>query len=282
MARTTLVPVLFAATDLSMKPLHGHAAAEHSAENDPEHGVNVVHEESGVVVVLKPSGIATQAPPGIDSMECRMRKWLDRRGGGYLGVPHRLDRPVSGVMLFAVTPRAARQLSRQFERRQIVKWYSARLELLAPRGIPGGEWAEWRDRIAKIPNEPRGRIVPPDEPCAESQEAVTQVRLSDAARPHGGGDRNVIEVDLLPLTGRMHQLRIQAASRGMPVLGDALYGSTRPFQEDRNQTIPYQTTPDQTTQTGSFVSPIALHASRIEYLDPDTRTRVVVNRPPTW
>ncbi len=242
-----------------MKPRQDHP--------DADRGVTVLHESSGVVVVLKPAGIATQAPPGIDSMEARMRKWIVGRGGAYLGVPHRLDRPVSGVMLFAVTPRAARQLSRQFERRQVGKRYVARLELVAVRETPGDGWAEWRDRIAKIPDEPRARIVPRDEPCEEAREAVTQVRLLEAAGLHEGGERSVIGVELMPLTGRMHQIRIQAASRGMPVLGDSIYGSTTAFRE---------------ASGGSIVPPIALHASRIEYLDPDTKSPVVVESPPPW
>lgn len=242
-----------------MKPHPDHA--------DAIRDVVVVHEASGVVAVLKPAGIATQAAAGIDSMEERVRRWLARRGGGYLGVPHRLDRPVSGVMLFALTPRAARQLSRQFERRQVAKRYVARLELAAARETLGEAWAEWRDRIAKIPDEPRARIVPPDETCEEAREAVTEVRLLDAARPCEGGERSVIRVELMPLTGRMHQLRIQAASRGMPVLGDSIYGSTTPFGKAAD---------------GSIVPPIALHASRIEYLDPDTRSPVVVESPPSW
>lgn len=239
-----------------MKPPHPHP-------DDAERGVVVIHESSGVVVVLKPSGIATQAPPGIDSMEGRMRKWLGRTGRSYLGVPHRLDRPVSGVMLFAVTPRAARQLSRQFERRQVSKRYVARLELRGPRELPGEAWAEWRDRLAKIPDEPRGRVVPAGESCEEAREAVTRVRLAAG----GIGEHPEIEVEFEPLTGRMHQLRLQAASRGMPVLGDSLYGSTAVFREAAG---------------GAVVPPIALHASRIEFLDPDTKSTVVVESPPPW
>jgi len=254
---TTLVPVLTATIDRSMKP----------QLDPPEADFTVLHEASGVVVVFKPGGIATQAPPGIDSMESRVRKWLASRGGNYLGVPHRLDRPVSGVMLFALTPRAARQLSRQFERRQVGKRYVARLELLAARETPGESWVDWRDRVAKVPDEPRARIVPAEEQCEEAREAVTQVRLLEASRPHDGGERSVLRVELMPSTGRMHQIRIQAASRGMPVLGDSMYGSTMPFQE---------------ASSGGIVPPIALHASRLEFLDPDTKSPVVVESPPPW
>ncbi|MEE3220671.1 MAG: pseudouridine synthase, partial [Planctomycetota bacterium] len=80
--------------------------------------VEILYEEGPCLVVLKPSGILTQAPPGIDSMEVRLKSFLSERdnkpGNIYLGVPHRLDRPVSGAMLFARHVRACRRLSEQF------------------------------------------------------------------------------------------------------------------------------------------------------------------------
>ena len=83
----------------------------------------VLLERSGVVAIAKPFGLATQAPAGFPSVESWLRDRLP--AGAYLGVPHRLDRAVSGVLLMATTPRAARQLSRQFERRQVTKTYVA-------------------------------------------------------------------------------------------------------------------------------------------------------------
>jgi 23S rRNA pseudouridine1911/1915/1917 synthase len=230
-------------------------------ESQPPQIAEVLHAASGVLAVRKPAGLATQAPSRFDSMERRVRDLpVVRDGTGYLGVPHRLDRPVSGVLLLAITPRAARQLSRQFERRQVRKTYRA---LLEPRRCDAtritGEWQEWRDRLAKVPDEPRGRVVGPDEACPEARDATTRVRLRSMPDASRLGDA-AVEVEFEPLTGRMHQLRIQSAVRGLPVLGDAVYGATLPFGE------------------GS----IALHASRIEFLDPDTKQPVVVECPPPW
>ncbi|MFC1758978.1 pseudouridine synthase, partial [Planctomycetota bacterium] len=68
--------------------------------------VDVLYEDDCVIVVNKPSGILTQSPPGIDSLEARVReyvRWKRRETGDvYVGVPHRLDRPVSGAMVFAL------------------------------------------------------------------------------------------------------------------------------------------------------------------------------------
>jgi 23S rRNA pseudouridine1911/1915/1917 synthase len=183
-------------------------------------GVVVLHEVSGVMAVLKPAGLATQAVVGVDSMEARVRRLLQDRGDGiYLGVPHRLDRCVSGVMLFATTRRAARKLARQFERREIVKRYLALVQPPGSGRLPkvGDRWV---DLLAKVQDEPRGCLASASDPSAkEACTAVVAVWRAEAA----------IAVELQPETGRMHQLRIQAASRSMPILGDRLYGSTQPL-----------------------------------------------------
>ncbi|MEI6241235.1 MAG: RluA family pseudouridine synthase [Planctomycetia bacterium] len=208
------------------------------------------------MAVAKPAGLATQAPPGIPSVEAWLRGRLEP--GAYVAVPHRLDRAVSGVLLLAVTPRAARKLSRQFERREITKTYLALVAGEAADAVAaGGE--EWRDFLVKVPDEPRARVAAAAE--ADAREAVTRVRI--LARPFPG----TLLVGLEPLTGRMHQLRVQAASRGLPIVGDALYGATEspipafaPAADPRRR-------------------PIALHAWRITYADPDSCEPTCVEAP---
>lgn len=228
----------------------------------PEPEPRVLHESAGVVALDKPPGLATQAPPGIASVE----SWVRRRmagPGGYVGVPHRLDRAVSGVLLMAVTPRAARQLSRQFERREVGKHY---LALVRDAGhFADAAVAEWRDVVEKVPGEPRARIAAAG--AAGGREAVTRARL--VARVGDAAREPLLLLLLEPLTGRMHQLRVQAAVRGMPIAGDALYGGpaaaewgSAPRAEDpRNAAV-------------------ALHAWRIRYRDPDGRQPVTVEAAP--
>jgi len=245
--------------------------------------MRIIRESAGVIAVWKPAGIATQAPPGIPSAEAWLRARL--HGGdprGYVGVPHRLDRGVSGVVLFAATPRAARKLSRQFERRQIRKTYLA-VVAATPRGAahaeelargavgtacaagpPAGHGpagTRWHDFLVKVPDEPRARIATADEP--QAREAVTFARLV----------RRVAEDSLLlelePVTGRMHQLRLQAATRGLPMLGDDLYGGpVVPWGEGEPPAV-----------AGPGDERIALHAVRIAYADPDAGDAVVVEAP---
>jgi len=219
--------------------------------------IEPLHSASGVLAVCKPAGLATQAPPGCDSLERRVReegRLLDT--GGYLGLPHRLDRPVGGIVLLATTPRAARKLSRQFERREIVKHYRGLLEPAAgaSRPRPGELWRDW---LAKVPDEPRARVTTVDDPAA--REAVTRVRVVTDA-----GSR--LDVLLEPTTGRMHQLRIQAASRGLPIAGDRLYGAAGRWEQPADPRA----------------ATIGLAATAIEFTDPDTLERVMIRLEPPW
>lgn len=213
----------------------------------------VLLEQSGVVAIHKPAGLATQAPSGIASVEGWLRDRLGRGDDGYLGIPHRLDRAVSGVLLLAITPRATRKLSRQFERREVKKTYLAVVEPVSTATPPpAGAIGEWRDFLRKIPEEARSEIVSAASPGA--REAVTAVHRQATVAG------TVLRLE--PHTGRMHQLRLQAASRGLPIVGDELYGG-RPLG-------------------GGDVRerPILLHAWRIAYADPDSGERVEVEAAP--
>lgn len=224
----------------------------------------IVRHESGVIAIHKPAGLATQAPPGIPSVESWLRDHL--HGGdasAYVGIPHRLDRAVTGVVLMATTPRAARKLSRQFERREVTKTYlavvSRPVDHQAESGGTGGvglEAREWRDFLEKLPDEARSRVADAATPSA--REAVTLARrLTSAGDPPAGW----LVLEFQPLTGRMHQLRLQSASRGLPIVGDDLYGGLPLAAGDVRE------------------RPILLHAWRIAYADPDTAERIEVVAP---
>jgi len=234
--------------------------------------VEVLFERNGVLAINKPAGLPTQAPWDIESAESQIRQQNfhrlfeealasgeTRHPGGFLGVPHRLDRAVSGVMLLALTPRAARQLSRQFERRQIKKTYVAIVE--STEALPVSEEPFiWRDAIRKVSGEPRVEVV-------KTHDSHVKLAFTKGFVLVSSKDRCVLK--LHPETGRMHQLRIQAACRGMPIVDDALYGNTATKEIS---TIRHK--------------PIALHAWSIEYDDPENKQKIAAQAPipetPIW
>ena len=219
----------------------------------------ILLEDGPLLVVNKPAGLLTQAPPGIDSLEHRVKDFLTVRdqkpGRCYLGVPHRLDRPVSGVILFAKHVRAARRLSEQFEARTVEKTYWA-----AVSGQPEDDAGTWVDYMKKVKNQPLAVIAKPIDP--DAREAVLHYRV---LRRFDWGAWLEVKLE----TGRMHQIRLQTGSRGFPIPGDVQYGSTVPFGEQF----------DDVRLRG-----IALHARSIEFMHPMTREPMSLEAPlpPAW
>jgi len=221
--------------------------------------LEILYEEGPLLAINKPSGLLTQAPAGIDSLEQRVREYLIAHEGrgenGYVGVPHRLDRPVSGVILFGKHSRATRRISEQLEARQVDKVYWALTE-----GTIEPDEGTWTDYIRKVPNQAHAEIVPPIDPLA--REAILHFKV--LKRFEWG---TWLEIRLE--TGRMHQIRVQAGSRGFPILGDAQYGSVQPFGPQHED---------------SRENAIALHARSISFNHPMTREplQIVAPTSETW
>lgn len=214
----------------------------------------LLYDDGPLFAVWKPPGTATQAPAEFPSLEAAMKDWLRARegktGNVYLGVPHRLDRPVSGVILFTRHVRAAKKVATQFERRQVKKVYWACVEGRVEPPI-----GTWTDRLKKVYGKPRTEVVGPGDPLG--QEAVLHYRTLGTCKR---GTWLEIELE----TGRTHQIRIQAASRGHAVVGDAFYGATTTFG------------PQQVEEREKH---IALHARSIALRHPMTDAPVAVTAP---
>jgi len=179
-----------------------------------------LYEDNHLLVVVKPAGIPTQGVSSDrDSLLVRAREYLKRKyakpGNVYLGVVSRLDTPVSGVIVFARTSKSARRLNEQFRARTVRKMYWALVE-----GSPSPSPGECVDWIVHDDRHRRMQITRPG--AAEAQEARLTYRR---VRTFSG--ISLLEVELE--SGRKHQIRVQLAHRGWPIVGDMRYGSRRTF-----------------------------------------------------
>jgi 23S rRNA pseudouridine1911/1915/1917 synthase len=213
--------------------------------------LDVLCEDGPVIAVNKPPGIIVQgAPKGVESLADLVRQYLkhkyDKPGNVYLGVPHRIDRPVSGVVVFSRNSKCAARLSEQFAQRKVNKVYRALLE--APPAPEAGTLTDW---IYRIPDVSRVEISTEANP--DAKHAVLHYRTL-----WKGKGRALVEIELE--TGRMHQIRIQFGSRGWPIVGDVQYGARAPW------------TPALAFRRGdpddARSNPIALHAWRLTILHP--------------
>src|SRR5947207_14333328 len=113
--------------------------------------LEILYEDNHCLAVNKPAPLLTQAPPGIPSLEALAKEHLTERyaktGKVYLGVPHRLDRPVTGVLLLARTSKAAQRLAEQFQNRQVRKTYWG-----AVQGTVAPAQGVWEDWLRKVPD----------------------------------------------------------------------------------------------------------------------------------
>ena len=180
----------------------------------PDEPLRLIHADHAVVVVDKPAGLLTVPGKGEHLADCLIARL--RNVYPEVLLIHRLDRDTSGVIVFALTAHAQRELSMQFELRKTKKAYRARLwGHLEPKtgtvDLPIG--VDWPNRPRQQVDHENGRPAQTDwKVLGHDPDGTTRVRLS-------------------PLTGRSHQLRVHMLALGHPILGDPLYadGAARDF-----------------------------------------------------
>jgi len=178
----------------------------------------IVDEDNHILVVVKPANLPAQAdasgdPDLLSILKEHIRQRDKKPGNVYLGLVHRLDRPTSGLMVFAKTSKAAARLARALQEDRMTKEYLAVLRGIAPGAADGG-WTRWTDWLVKDGASNTVRVA--DKGTAGAKEAILTLQCVAVS-----GGLSLVRVRLE--TGRSHQIRVQAASRGLPLWGDMRY-----------------------------------------------------------
>jgi 23S rRNA pseudouridine1911/1915/1917 synthase len=209
---------------------------------------DVLYEDNHLIAVNKRAGDIVQVDEtGDESLEDKVKKYIaqkyDKPNGAFLGVVHRLDRPVSGVILFAKTSKALDRINKLFKNREMHKTYYA---VVRVKPYPeAGTLIQW---LVKDTQKNVSKAY--DHEVKGSLRAELSFSLV--------GELNgyyLLKVD--PITGRPHQIRVQLSTLGTPIVGDNKYGYPR----------------------GSLRKSISLHARKLQFIHPIKNEPVVIVAP---
>lgn len=208
--------------------------------------MEIIFCDNHLLIVDKPAGISTQPhDKNIDNLTDRAKNWLKQKfqkpGNVFLEPVHRLDKPVSGLVLFARTSKALSRLQEMMREQKIEKTYFAWIEGQLPQ----------KEGVLEhylVHEEYRARLV--DSSHAQAKLA----RLNYVQRDQKNG-KSLIEIQLL--TGRYHQIRAQCSAAGCPIIGDARYGSSHSWKKDQ----------------------IALHHGRLKFFHPVLKQELCFEQP---
>lgn len=185
---------------------------EKSTGTNPD--IPIIFEDNHLLVVSKPAGLLSQEdytgePDLLNLCKNYIKKEYDKPGNVFLGLLHRLDKPVSGVMVFAKTSKAASRISEQIRKRTVKKKYLAVLNGNPPEN---GLLEHFLEKDSK-----RNLVVAVTKPGKKSKSAkLSFMKLEQK------GELALVDINLI--TGRAHQIRVQFAESGTPVYGDKKYG----------------------------------------------------------
>lgn len=183
--------------------------------------IEIIYEDELLLVCRKPAGVATQTKKlGQADMESLLKNYRASKGEApYIGVVHRLDQPVEGVMVFAKTKEAAADLSRQVQARLADKYYYAMTE-----GVPPKKKGTLEDYLLRDGRSNTSKVVNKETP--EAKRAVLDYEVLE-----DNGNGAILNIKLE--TGRHHQIRVQLANAGYPIVGDKKYN----FKENMRSAV---------------------------------------------
>lgn len=180
--------------------------------------IQVIHEDNHLLVVNKPAGLLVHGDQTndenlVDICKEYIRRKYHKPGKVFLGLPHRLDRPVSGIVVLARTSKALDRINEQFRNKEIEKIYWA-ITLSTPPEMEG-RLEHWLVKDRK-----KNLVTITGEKKREAVKAVLKYKVIGKI-----SDENLLEIKLL--TGRFHQIRVQLKAIGCPIKGDVKYGSSQ-------------------------------------------------------
>jgi 23S rRNA pseudouridine1911/1915/1917 synthase len=220
--------------------------------------MEILYEDNHLIFVNKPAGMLAQGDITgednvVDLLKAYRKKNEGKTGEAFVGLVHRLDRPVSGVMVLAKTSKAAQRLNAIWHTENVVKLYRAVTR--RGTGLPPDTWTIWQDWLIKDRQTNHVRVVASnDSGRSEAQLAQLKIRTVQESGPFA-------EVEIELGTGRGHQIRVQLASRGFAIVGDTKYGSRERYL-------------DQTSHAR-----IALHAESLSVTHPTLKTALKISAP---
>ncbi len=170
--------------------------------------LEIIYSDEAFVAVNKPTGLLTVPGKGPDKQDCCYRRVLEQFPDALM--VHRLDMDTSGLVLFALSPEVQRNLSLQFEKREVSKTYVAIVEGVIEKKVGMVDFPMRKDMEQSLPPK---HVVD----CVRGKKAVTEWKVLDHTE-------TTTRVALFPKTGRSHQLRVHMESIGFPIVGDPIYG----------------------------------------------------------
>ena len=219
----------------------------------------IVHEDRDILVCHKPAGLAVEsAAIGRMDMVSELKNFLK---SPYLGVVHRLDQPVEGLLVFAKNPKAAAELSKQLQTNTLNKEYFA-----AVCGKPNAESAKLVDYLQKDNKTRMAKVV--QKGVADAKEAILTYRVLKTLEEQ---DALISLLQVQIQTGRFHQIRAQLSNAGIPILGDQKYGNAESIELSKKIAI----------MSGQGVIKVALCACSLEFKHPVSRETLSFQITPT-
>ncbi len=218
--------------------------------------MEVIYEDNHIIIVSKESGEIVQGDktgdtPLSENVKQYIKETHAKPGNVFLGVVHRLDRPVSGLVVFAKTSKALTRLNNMFRDGDVHKTYWAiveRREKTTGGYVPDGEWHQQDNWLVR--NEKQNKSYAYDREKPNAKLAKLRYRVIGASERY-----TLLEVQLM--TGRHHQIRCQLAAMGCPIKGDLKYGAKR------------------SNSDGS----ISLLARRVEFVHPVSKENIIAEAP---